>query len=247
MAFLALAIVGFIGIELAHSLPKFEPAGLQIWFSCVCAVRICDIIVIIINNRVRLVDPRRRTKYVALATLLSVCSALIGITAVSATISSDIMANVSVNLVLEVAFYTTFVPLLVFYFSFLAPIGCCCCCSIFMVCQTTQADQEDENIVQSGNRAANLTQEQHLPQNANPMRQKITHGTWKWFQQTFATDDTEECVLCLNAYETTDILDKLPCGHYFHQNCINNVLQNGTCPICRQPINDAHDLHKIIA
>lgn len=42
-----------------------------------------------------------------------------------------------------------------------------------------------------------------------------------------------ECSICCDAFENT-LAVKLPCEHYFHQNCVNDWLRvKPTCPTCR--------------
>ena len=54
------------------------------------------------------------------------------------------------------------------------------------------------------------------------------------------------CSICLCEYENGDELRKLNCAHVFHAECISMHLQktSGNCPICRQGIREAEDLHK---
>jgi hypothetical protein len=50
------------------------------------------------------------------------------------------------------------------------------------------------------------------------------------------SDQEEEpsCTVCLCEYECGDEIRRLPCGHDFHQACIDKwMTQHTTCPICR--------------
>lgn len=48
---------------------------------------------------------------------------------------------------------------------------------------------------------------------------------------------------CLQDVQVGQILRQLRCGHRFHQCCVDPWLhQNPTCPLCRQPINNAAPL-----
>ena len=41
------------------------------------------------------------------------------------------------------------------------------------------------------------------------------------------------CIVCQCSFELNDIIRSLPCGHQFHQNCIDRwFLENNTCPLC---------------
>lgn len=57
--------------------------------------------------------------------------------------------------------------------------------------------------------------------------------------ETFANvkDILDECTICTCNYEDTDQLILLPCGHYYHKDCIGRWLKeyDYTCPVCKQP------------
>ena len=47
------------------------------------------------------------------------------------------------------------------------------------------------------------------------------------------------CSICLSLFEKGDTVNKLKCGHLFHDECITTWLTNdnmGTCPNCRKSI-----------
>jgi hypothetical protein len=49
-----------------------------------------------------------------------------------------------------------------------------------------------------------------------------------------ADDEAPSCTVCLCEYEGGDEMRRLPCGHDFHQACIDKwMTQHTTCPICR--------------
>jgi hypothetical protein len=46
-----------------------------------------------------------------------------------------------------------------------------------------------------------------------------------------------KCQVCQFPYEGDDELRELPCGHYFHRECVDSWLQTkSTCALCRKPI-----------
>jgi hypothetical protein len=58
----------------------------------------------------------------------------------------------------------------------------------------------------------------------------------------FPVEDNPECAICLAEYEAGEELRQLPCHakHHFHKNCVDNWLKlNGSCPICRAPIDSS--------
>ncbi|XP_003229367.2 E3 ubiquitin-protein ligase ZNRF4 [Anolis carolinensis] len=63
--------------------------------------------------------------------------------------------------------------------------------------------------------------------------------------KTFRSGDRyDSCVICMADYEAGDRLKILPCGHAYHNTCINTWLltqprTEKSCPICKQKINTA--------
>ncbi len=46
-----------------------------------------------------------------------------------------------------------------------------------------------------------------------------------------------KCQVCQFTYEEDDELRSLPCGHYFHRECVDSWLSTkDTCALCRKPI-----------
>ena len=46
-----------------------------------------------------------------------------------------------------------------------------------------------------------------------------------------------QCVICIEDFAEGQFLRHLPCGHYFHQPCLDLWLKNHTnCPICRRDL-----------
>jgi len=46
-----------------------------------------------------------------------------------------------------------------------------------------------------------------------------------------------ECCICMTEFETSDNLRLLPCGHFFHVECIKKwLVTRSTCPFCRKDI-----------
>jgi len=62
----------------------------------------------------------------------------------------------------------------------------------------------------------------------------------------------ENCVVCISDFEDGELITILPCGHCFHQACIEPWLINKSalCPICKQsilPSGDARSLEEVAA
>ena len=59
---------------------------------------------------------------------------------------------------------------------------------------------------------------------------------------------SEECSICQEKFGFLDKICELPCGHRFHQDCVNNWFkQKTTCPLCRYNIrDDSGDIFKTI-
>jgi hypothetical protein len=53
------------------------------------------------------------------------------------------------------------------------------------------------------------------------------------------------CSICLADFEDKDAVRRLPCGHDFHQNCIDLwLLRNKRCPLCMRGVDDHLGLRK---
>ena len=47
----------------------------------------------------------------------------------------------------------------------------------------------------------------------------------------------DECSICLDKFQKKNIVNRLPCRHIFHYNCLRDWLKdNNTCPLCRDII-----------
>eukprot|EP00013_Stygamoeba_regulata_P005683 CAMPEP_0177640548 /NCGR_PEP_ID=MMETSP0447-20121125/6601_1 /TAXON_ID=0 /ORGANISM="Stygamoeba regulata, Strain BSH-02190019" /LENGTH=362 /DNA_ID=CAMNT_0019142625 /DNA_START=516 /DNA_END=1604 /DNA_ORIENTATION=+ len=50
-------------------------------------------------------------------------------------------------------------------------------------------------------------------------------------------EDNDRCCICLENYEPGVLLRELPCGHFYHQECVDTWLrESGLCPLCKQPV-----------
>ena len=65
--------------------------------------------------------------------------------------------------------------------------------------------------------------------------------------------DTKDCSICQEVFSNSQVIKQIPCGHLFHQECIEYWLKlNGTCPFCRYNLvgidekiqKEKDDLHK---
>lgn len=61
-----------------------------------------------------------------------------------------------------------------------------------------------------------------------------------FFEGVLAMED-RNCAICISDYEPTDLLVRLSCGHYFHDDCWK-ACRETRCPICRQDVINAKDL-----
>lgn len=52
-----------------------------------------------------------------------------------------------------------------------------------------------------------------------------------------------ECVICLEEMAFYSRVKIPPCGHGYHENCLNHVLAHrfDCCPMCREPFAPAHE------
>jgi hypothetical protein len=58
--------------------------------------------------------------------------------------------------------------------------------------------------------------------------------TIKVTEKDFEDDCNKECSICFLEHNVNDTVTRLPCGHFYHRECINEWLRKRcTCPICR--------------
>jgi hypothetical protein len=58
-------------------------------------------------------------------------------------------------------------------------------------------------------------------------------------QEKWYTEIPDECIICIEAYDTTDAIRILGCNHIFHTKCIETWIQYSSktqCPICSKPL-----------
>lgn len=55
----------------------------------------------------------------------------------------------------------------------------------------------------------------------------------------------DECAICLDHFETKDMVNVLPCGHVYHQECHETCKKNGytACSFCQTEYNHYYSLH----
>jgi len=57
------------------------------------------------------------------------------------------------------------------------------------------------------------------------------------FAETDAAGEEMQCSICIEAFEASDEVRKLPCGHYFHRACIDEWLRKSmACPMCNADV-----------
>ncbi|KAG6509584.1 probable E3 ubiquitin-protein ligase XERICO [Zingiber officinale] len=51
-------------------------------------------------------------------------------------------------------------------------------------------------------------------------------------------EQTADCRVCLARFEPDSVVNRLPCGHFFHKVCLEKWLdyQHATCPLCRTAV-----------
>jgi len=53
----------------------------------------------------------------------------------------------------------------------------------------------------------------------------------------FDEDEGEVCAICLLEFEHDELLKQLPCGHFFHDDCVEPwLLKRGDCPLCKRHV-----------
>lgn len=50
----------------------------------------------------------------------------------------------------------------------------------------------------------------------------------------FDLEEEQQCSICLETFDTGELLTQLPCSHFFHVDCVSKWFQQSTqCPLCR--------------
>lgn len=77
----------------------------------------------------------------------------------------------------------------------------------------------------------------HLASTWNP--QRVSSADLHQIKYGFGIrfDPPEECCICLELFTDGQLLVKLPCGHFFHAECISSwLVGRDFCPLCKQVI-----------
>jgi len=89
-------------------------------------------------------------------------------------------------------------------------------------------------IGQSFDDILNMTFEQHQGNGPPPASKKEVERLKKIKVNRENVASNVECTVCKDKYLLNEECDLLPCGHFFHQDCILPWLElHNTCPICR--------------
>jgi hypothetical protein len=93
---------------------------------------------------------------------------------------------------------------------------------------------EDYGIGQSFDDILNMSFEQHQGNGPPPASKKEVERLKKIKVNREHVASNVECSVCKDKYLLNNECDLLPCGHFFHQDCILPWLElHNTCPICR--------------
>eukprot|EP01018_Ginkgo_biloba_P039967 Gb_19820 [translate_table: standard] len=76
-----------------------------------------------------------------------------------------------------------------------------------------------------------------LPREIFASKEK-TNGKHNWIKLNIKASQQEECPVCLDSFQTGQVLIHLPCVHRFHSSCLIPWLNNHChCPCCRTKIS----------
>lgn len=60
--------------------------------------------------------------------------------------------------------------------------------------------------------------------------------------QNLTEKSSQECLICLNAFEYDENVKIFSCKHYFHVTCVDQwLLRERSCPLCRKPVTRLFD------
>jgi hypothetical protein len=56
----------------------------------------------------------------------------------------------------------------------------------------------------------------------------------------FTSDEPSSCTICLEDFEEGENINETNCGHFFHKNCMEKILNNKikNCPVCRRDLRE---------
>ncbi|KAI3780435.1 hypothetical protein L2E82_10416 [Cichorium intybus] len=64
-------------------------------------------------------------------------------------------------------------------------------------------------------------------------------------QEKQNNEDGKRCAVCLDDFESGEMVTLTPCNHMFHENCIVPwLMSNNQCPVCRFAISDQSKEHE---
>ncbi|RVW77594.1 E3 ubiquitin-protein ligase [Vitis vinifera] len=67
-------------------------------------------------------------------------------------------------------------------------------------------------------------------------------------QERAISEEDAVCCICLEKYIDNDELRELPCGHFFHKECVDEWLKiNARCPLCQSEIGRTHGASTFVA
>jgi hypothetical protein len=75
-----------------------------------------------------------------------------------------------------------------------------------------------------------------IPEKKNTVSDK----TFETFKKVEYSTSLKECFVCMNSFQPSDKMVRLPCEHVFHRPCIYSWLTkyNNTCPLCRKEVEE---------
>ncbi len=56
----------------------------------------------------------------------------------------------------------------------------------------------------------------------------------------FTSDEPSSCTICLEDFEEGENVNETNCGHFYHTNCMEKILNNNikNCPVCRRDLRE---------
>ena len=60
----------------------------------------------------------------------------------------------------------------------------------------------------------------------------------------FTSDEPSSCTICLEPFIQDETVNETNCGHFYHTNCMEKILNNNikNCPICRSNLYEKYDV-----
>ncbi|KAK3085018.1 hypothetical protein FSP39_022932 [Pinctada imbricata] len=113
-------------------------------------------------------------------------------------------------------------------------IFCIICIIVVLKLKWRQREQQVNNIEEVKRAVAKLETRKYKHRNSKKHEKEVCTPVSDIGSEG---SGQEQCAICLEEYQESQILRVLPCGHEFHRSCVDPwLVQSATCPLCMHNI-----------